>query len=127
MRVELCGLSGSRGVEAARGGHDDVKVGIGTQPVTPAPLAPLVPRGGGQREVTVDDLHRAVDRMNRLSTHMLRRSHLRFQVDEEAQRIRVKVVDSHTGEVIRIVPPASFMENYGRMAESIGLLLDGRL
>lgn len=124
MRVELGGLSGSRSVEAARGGHDDVKGGTGTQPVTPAPP---VPQGGGQREVTPDDLQRAVDRMNRLTTHLLRRSHLHFQVDQEAQRIRVKVVDSHTGEVIRIVPPASFMENFEKMAESIGFLLDERV
>lgn len=49
---------------------------------------------------------------------------LKFSVNEELNRIVVKVIDANTDKVIKELPPDSLQRIQARMREAIGMLLD---
>ncbi|MFP4643508.1 MAG: flagellar protein FlaG [Spirochaetales bacterium] len=57
------------------------------------------------------------------STETIHKS-LRFTMNEDLDRIVVKVVDSRTDKVIKELPPESLQRVQARLREAIGLLLD---
>ena len=49
---------------------------------------------------------------------------LDFRVDEETNRIVVKVIDTRTDKVIKEIPPEQLIELAAKIQEMIGLLID---
>jgi len=49
---------------------------------------------------------------------------LSFRVDEETNRIVVKVIDTETDKVIKEIPPEQIVELAAKIREMIGLLVD---
>lgn len=69
----------------------------------------------------VDDaIEQANTEMKKLETN------LRFSIHEKTKRILVKIVDSHTEEVIREIPPEKLLDMCAFMMEKAGLLVDRR-
>ena len=54
------------------------------------------------------------------------RSSVRFSIDEDLERIIVKVVDGETGETIRQYPPSEIIGVMKRLKEMRGVLFDGK-
>ncbi len=52
---------------------------------------------------------------------------LKFTVNEELNRIVVKVIDAKTDKVIKELPPDSLQRIQARMREAIGMLLDEQI
>lgn len=51
-------------------------------------------------------------------------SSVKFTFHEELQEYYIEVVDKHTDEVIREIPPKKFLDMYAAMAEFMGLFVD---
>lgn len=62
----------------------------------------------------------ANNEMKRLDTN------LRFSIHERTRQVLVKIVDSHTEEVIREIPPEKLLDMWAFMMEKAGLLVDKR-
>ena len=49
---------------------------------------------------------------------------LRFVVDHETHEVIVKVIDSETDKVIKVLPPEELQKLHGRIRETFGFLFD---
>jgi flagellar protein FlaG len=52
---------------------------------------------------------------------------LKFVVDHESQEVIVKVIDSQTDKVIKVLPPEELQRLHDRIKETIGFLFDERV
>jgi flagellar protein FlaG len=52
---------------------------------------------------------------------------LRFSVNEEINRVVVKVLDANTDKLIKEIPPAEIQRLIARIKETIGLLFDEQI
>jgi flagellar protein FlaG len=52
---------------------------------------------------------------------------LQFVVDHESQEVIVKVIDSETDKVIKVLPPEELQRLHDRIKETIGFLFDERV
>jgi len=52
---------------------------------------------------------------------------LKFSINEEIDRIVVKVIDKETDKVIKEIPPVELQHLYARMKEAIGLIVDEKI
>ncbi|MFT0801502.1 flagellar protein FlaG [Bacillus swezeyi] len=50
--------------------------------------------------------------------------HLQFELHEKLGEYYVQVVDNHTEEIIREIPPKEWLDFYAAMAEFMGLIVD---
>ncbi|MDR0387054.1 MAG: flagellar protein FlaG [Treponema sp.] len=73
------------------------------------------PRRGG-------DIHSTVEDLERLSLIFNRK--LRFHIDHESHEVIVKVIDSETDKVIKVLPPEELQRLHRRVKEAIGFLFD---
>lgn len=69
-----------------------------------------------------EDLEKMVEELKTNTATIHRR--LRFTMNEDHDRIVVKVVDARTDKVIKELPPESLQRVQARLKEAIGLLLD---
>ena len=60
-------------------------------------------------------------------SHLLFNRKLRFSVNQELNRVIVKVIDGSTDEVIREIPPEEIQRLQARIREAIGLLFDEKI
>ena len=68
------------------------------------------------------DIRETVDSLEKLITRFNRR--FQFTVDQQINRIVVKVIDRETDKVIREVPPEEIQHLLARLRETMGLLVD---
>ena len=52
---------------------------------------------------------------------------IRFSVDDESDRMIVKIVNSETNEVIRQIPPKEMLQLMHRLDQMAGLMLDEKV
>jgi flagellar protein FlaG len=52
---------------------------------------------------------------------------LKFVVDHESREVIVKVIDSQTDKVIKVLPPEELQRLHDRIKETIGFLFDERV
>jgi flagellar protein FlaG len=71
------------------------------------------------------DIQSAVADMERLSLIFNRK--LRFYVDQESNEVIVKVIDSETDKVIKVLPPEELQRLHRSVKETIGFLFDERV
>lgn len=64
---------------------------------------------------TMDSLEKLITRFNR---------RFEFVLDEQINRIVVKVIDRDTDKVIKEIPPAEIQHLIARLRETMGLLVD---
>ena len=76
----------------------------------------------GNIEPQLLNLGAAVSELEQISQAFDRR--LKFVIDQESSRVRVKVIDNETDKVIRELPPEELQRLHGRIRETIGFLYD---
>lgn len=79
--------------------------------------------GGTKFEVTAGELAKVIEKMN--ETARIFNTTMRFEV-ADGHRIKVRVLDSSTGQLIREIPPEDVMNSFSRLQDVIGVLLDQR-
>ena len=52
---------------------------------------------------------------------------LKFIVDQESQEVLVKVIDTETDKVIKVLPPEELQRLHQRIRDTIGFLFDQRV
>ena len=57
----------------------------------------------------------------------LSNTQLRYSIDEETQRISIKVIDQQTDKVIREIPPEETLEAIKKIWEIAGIIVDEKL
>jgi flagellar protein FlaG len=68
------------------------------------------------------DIRSTVQDLERLSLVFNRK--LRFHVDHESHEVIVKVIDSETDKVVKVLPPEELQRLHSRVKEAIGFLFD---
>ncbi len=71
---------------------------------------------------TPEEVRRTVQQLRRVSQAFDKR--LSFSYNEELGQMIVKVIDSSTDKVIKVLPPDELQRVHLRIREAIGLLLD---
>jgi flagellar protein FlaG len=71
------------------------------------------------------DIRSAAADLERLSLVFNRK--LKFHVDHESHEVTVKVIDSETDKVIKVLPPEELQRLHNRVKEAIGFLFDERV
>jgi len=69
-----------------------------------------------------DNVNEAIEKLKHAAEIFNRR--LDFRVDEETNRVVVKVVDTTTDKVIKEIPPEQLLQLVAKMQEMIGILVD---
>lgn len=72
-----------------------------------------------------EDLQRSVQILEQATRLFNKR--LQFHLNEEIDRVVVKVIDGQTDKVIKEIPPAEVQRLIARIEETIGLLFDQRI
>lgn len=60
-------------------------------------------------------------------SHLLFNKRLKFSVNQELNKVIVKIIDSSTDEVIKEIPPEEIQRLQARIREAIGLLFDQKI
>jgi flagellar protein FlaG len=71
------------------------------------------------------DLQSTVADLERVSLAFSRK--LKFTVDHQSHDVIVKVIDSETDKVIKVLPPEELQRLHSRIKETIGFLFDERV
>lgn len=53
-------------------------------------------------------------------------THLKFEVNEECDRVIVRIIDDETGEVLKEIPDEDFVEMMHKLCEIAGIFVDER-
>jgi len=78
-----------------------------------------------QMAFTRQDIQRSAELLEQ--TFRLFNKRLAFSVNEEIDRVVVKVIDAQTDKVIKEIPPAEIQRLIARIKETIGLLFDEQI
>ncbi|WP_043923429.1 flagellar protein FlaG [Leadbettera azotonutricia] len=79
-------------------------------------------KGGETRRI---DIKAATQDLEHISLAFNKK--LKFVVDHESQEVIVKVIDSQTDKVIKVLPPEELQRLHDRIKETIGFLFDERV
>jgi len=71
------------------------------------------------------DIKKTTEDLERVSMAFNRR--LKFIVDHESNEITVKVIDTETDKVIKVLPPEELQRLHQRIRDTIGFLFDQRV
>ncbi|WP_026691421.1 flagellar protein FlaG [Alteribacter aurantiacus] len=74
---------------------------------------------------TKDDLTEKLNTVNKLSD--LQQTNVQFHLHEGLDRMYVKVVDRHTDEVVKEIPPEEFLDMISSMLEFAGIIIDEKI
>lgn len=89
-------------------------------------LVPIVDRKqevpSAREEIPREEIEKAAEKLNRLMGII--EKNLKFSVDDRTHRVKVKIVDSKTGEVLNEIPPKRILDLLGSFNNMTGLLLD---
>jgi flagellar protein FlaG len=92
------------------------------QAPAPGPESRPVPADAAEPVFDRADVRRAVETLQEASRLLNHR--LKFSVNEEINRVVVKVVDGTTDKVIKEIPPEEIQKLIARIKETLGLLFD---
>jgi hypothetical protein len=73
----------------------------------------------GEENVYLDE---AIEKLRSISDIFNRR--LDFEIDQDTNRIIVKVIDTKTDKVVKEIPPAQLVQLAAKIQEMIGILVD---
>jgi flagellar protein FlaG len=62
-----------------------------------------------------------------LHSHLMYNRRLKFSVNQELNKVIVKVIDGSTDEVIKEIPPEEIQRLQARIRDAIGLLFDEKI
>lgn len=75
--------------------------------------------------LSAEEAKKAVDGMNKFLS--LSKSHLKFEFHEKLETYYVTIIDDHTNEVIREIPPKKLLDITAAIWEQLGLLIDHKI
>ncbi len=97
---------------------------IPTQPKSEAAPTLTVDLAENKRiELSQGEVAKVVEKVNEMA--QLFNNKLRFEMTSD-NRVKIRVVDSQTGQLVREIPPERLMETFSRLEDMVGVLLDQR-
>ncbi|MFC4557521.1 flagellar protein FlaG [Virgibacillus kekensis] len=78
-----------------------------------------------ERAADSNEVKTVVDKLNEFTEPL--RTNLRFEFHEKLEEYYVTVVNPHTDEVIKEIPPKKLLDMYAAMAEFMGVLVDEKI
>jgi len=95
------------------------------RPEPRANTASSLPTNRGSQSNKPDDIRKTTQDLERVSMAFNRR--LQFVVDHESNDVTVKVIDTETDKVIKVLPPEELQRLHQRIRETIGFLYDQKV
>jgi flagellar protein FlaG len=75
-----------------------------------------------QGKVDEKDIKSAVDTANKVL--FKNNTHLKFEIHEKTKDVMVKIVNDHTGEVVKEIPAEKMLDMVAKLWEIAGILVD---
>ena len=88
-------------------------------------LESAMPGNRGSGEKIAPDIRTTAQELEHISLAFNRR--LKFIVDYDSKEVIVKVIDTETDKVIRVLPPKELQGLHERIRETLGFLFDQRV
>ena len=121
MGIKIPGITGSAIPPELLVARPEPPVSTDARPETRAEA-----RGAAPEAVySAEDVRRSAELLEQ--TFRLFNKKLRFSVNEEINRVVVKVLDAKTDKLIKEIPPAEIQRLIARIKETIGLLFDEQI
>ncbi len=121
MGIKIPGITGSAIPPELVAARHEPTAGTEARPETRTETRPAPP----EAVHTADEVRRSAELLEQ--TFRLFNKKLRFSVNEEINRVVVKVLDAKTDKLIKEIPPAEIQRLIARIKETIGLLFDEQI
>lgn len=73
---------------------------------------------------SIDETKSSVEKANKML--FKNNTHLKFDINEECERVIVRIIDDETGEVLKEIPDEDFVEMMHKLCEIAGIFIDER-
>lgn len=73
---------------------------------------------------SIDETKSSVEKANKML--FKNNTHLKFDINEECERVIVRIIDDETGEVLKKIPDEDFVEMMHKLCEIAGIFIDER-
>jgi len=83
------------------------------------PSQPPLQLNDHDQETKIEELRESIEELKRALNHKIY-----MEVDQELERVIVKIVDPETGKLIRQIPPEELLEISRRLHDMQGILFD---
>jgi len=120
MGIKIPGLTGSAIPPELVAARYEPPAGTEARPEARGDAAPQAPPA-----LSAEEVRRSAELLEQ--TFRLFNKKLRFSVNEEINRVVVKVLDAKTDKLIKEIPPAEIQRLIARIKETIGLLFDEQI
>jgi len=87
--------------------------------------ASVVDIKGETEEITKEKLEEVVKGLNEFLQPS--QTALKFELHDELQEYYVQIVDMHTKEIVREIPPKKILDMYATMMKFVGLIVDKKI
>jgi len=79
---------------------------------------------GQNSSPSIDETKSSVEKANKML--FKNNTHLKFDINEECERVIVRIIDDETGEVLKEIPDEDFVEMMHKLCEIAGVFIDER-
>jgi flagellar protein FlaG len=109
---------------------------IATKPVDLNPIMEKNKTAGIQKDNTkpipreeltapsIDETTSSVEKANKIL--FKNNTHLKFEVNDESEKVIVRIIDDETGKVLKEIPDEDFVEMMHKLCEIAGIIIDER-
>jgi len=118
MGMKIPGITGSAVPPELVGARREPQAGTEARPENRGAATP-------EAVFSAEEVRRSAELLEQ--TFRLFNKKLRFSVNEEINRVVVKVLDAKTDKLIKEIPPAEIQRLIARIKETIGLLFDEQI
>lgn len=73
---------------------------------------------------SIKETNSAVEKANKIL--FKNNTHLKFDINEETERVIVRIIDDERGEVLKEIPDEDFVEMMHKLCEIAGIIIDER-
>lgn len=124
ISMHMTDVVGSRFTAPVRSPGDEHTGGtMGTaKEDTVSVVSPLPSNTPAKAAISHEELGRAVDKINLRAQQVMRE--IRFSMDDQSNRVVIKVIDQTTQEVIRVIPPEDVINIAEQFDKARGVLLE---
>lgn len=73
---------------------------------------------------SIDETKSSVEKANKML--FKNNTHLKFEINDECEKVIVRIIDDETGEVLKEIPDEDFVEMMHKLCEIAGVFIDER-
>jgi flagellar protein FlaG len=98
---------------------------ISTENIKQVINSPIVDKQKENQEISKEKLEEVVKGLNEFLQPS--QTSLKFELHDELKEYYVQIIDDHTKEIVREIPPKKLLDMYATMMQFVGLIVDKKI